>query len=108
MKKIETVVKKELFDALGLSIGKCLAYTDEKDSYVRVHGDITCTGEWTKGHNLIVKANLCDEDGQIIRIDEDLEKKKFLEVGYESFSISCYKGYPDSIKYVEIYPRVEY
>lgn len=39
MQKFEVVIKKELFEALGLSVGRCFAYTDENDSYVRVNGE---------------------------------------------------------------------
>lgn len=107
MQKIETVIKEDLFEALGLSIGKCSAFTEDSDSYVRINGDILCTGEWDKEFCLKVKANLCNENDEIIHVDYDFDKKTFLKIGYESFSICCYKESNNGIKYVELYPKIE-
>ena len=106
MQKFEVVIKKELFEVLGLSVGRCFAYTDENDSYVRINGEIYCKGTWEDSFNLKVKANLCNENDEIVRVDYDFDEKTFLKVGYESFSINCYKE-SDNLKYVEVYPKVE-
>lgn len=107
MTKIDVVIKDDLFDTIGLKVKKCSAYTEESDNCIRVHGDVLCKGEWDKNYCLKVKANLCNEDGEILDIDYDFDRKTFLKIGYESFSINCYKGNNTDIKYVEVYPKLE-
>lgn len=105
MQKYEVVVKRDLFDELGITVGRSSAYSYDGD-YIRINGDIYCNGTWDKDLRLIVKANLCNEDDEIVRVDYDFDKKTFLRVGYESFSVNCYRG-EDKLKHVEIYPKVE-
>lgn len=107
MKKVDVIIKDDLFDKIGLKVKKCSAYTEEHDSYVRIHGDILSKEEWDETYCLKVKANLCNKDGEIVCIDCDLDRKTFLKTGYDSFLINCYKGNNTDIKYVEVYPQIE-
>ena len=98
-----------MFSTLGLSVPRCFAYIDDDDKTVRINGDIYCNREeWSDGHQLKVKANLCDADDAILSITCDFERKTFFKVRYESFSIYFYKRTYENLKYVEIYPKVEY
>lgn len=104
--KIEVVIKDDLFSTIGLKVTKCLAITEESDSCVRINGDIICNGIWDEQYYLKVKANLCNDDGDIVHIDYDFDKKTFIKINYETFSINCYKGNSENIRYVEIYPKL--
>lgn len=106
MEKINAVIKDELFERVGLVVERCFAYTDDTDAYVRINGTIITKKKWNENHCLIVKCNLCDSNDEIIQIDYDFDAKTFFEIGYETFSISCYKGNIQDIKCVEIYPRI--
>lgn len=106
MEKIKVIVKDELFKKVGLSVEKCSAYTEDTDRYVRVNGVVTCDGEWDEQYCLIIMANLCNEEDEIVHIDHDFDEKTFLKVGYESFSVSCFKCDNQNIKYVELYPKI--
>lgn len=81
-------------------------YTEDSDSYVRINGEIVCNEKWDEDYCLKVKANLCNEDDDVVHIDYDYDVKRFIKLGYETFSISCYKGNVKSIKCVEIYPKL--
>lgn len=107
MTKIDVIVSDDLFEKVGLKVKKCSAYTEDPDSCVRICGEVVCEGEWDEDYRLKVKANLCNEDGDIIHVDYDFDKKTFLKIGYESFSINCYKGNNTNIKCVEVYPKLE-
>ena len=107
MEKINVVIKEELFEKIGLAVEKCSAYTDDADNYVRINGAIITKEAWNENYCLKVKANLYDKDDEIIHIDYDFDVKTFIEIGYETFSISCYKGTDiKDIKCVEIYPKL--
>lgn len=107
MEKINVVIKDELFKKIGLVVEKCSAYTDGADNYVRINGTIITKKEWDENYCLKVKANLYDKDDEIVHIDYDFDVKTFIEIGYETFSINCYKGTDiKDIKYVEIYPKL--
>lgn len=107
MTKFDVVVKGDLFEKIGLKVEKCSAYTEDSDSCVRICGEVVCLGEWDEQYRLKVKANICNEADEIIHVDYDFDKKTFLKIGYETFSISCYKGNNADIKYVEVYPKLE-
>lgn len=107
MTKVDVVIKDNLFDRVGVKVEKCSAYTEESDSCVRICGELLYEGEWDETYCLKVKANLCNEEGDIVHIDYDFNRKTFLKIGYETFSINCYKGNNTDIKYVEIYPKLE-
>jgi hypothetical protein len=106
MEKIKVIIKYDLFKAIGLTVEKCSAYTEDSDSYVRINGEIVCNEKWDEDYCLKVKANLCNEDDDVVHIDYDYDVKRFIKLGYETFSISCYKGNVKSIKCVEIYPKL--
>lgn len=42
MEKIKVIIKDDLFKAIGLTVEKCSAYTEDSDSYVRINGEIVC------------------------------------------------------------------
>lgn len=42
MEKIKVIIKYDLFKAIGLTVEKCSAYTEDSDSYVRINGAIVC------------------------------------------------------------------
>lgn len=107
MTKVDVVIKDDLFDRVGVKVEKCSAYTEESDSCVRICGDVVCARDWDEDYRLVIKANLCNEKGEIVHIDYDFDRKTFLKIGYESFSINCYKGNNPDIKYVEVYPKLE-
>lgn len=99
--------QKEEFEKIGLVVEKCSAYTDDADHYVRINGAILTKEAWNENYCLKVKANLYDKDDEIIHIDYDFDVKTFIEIGYETFSISCYKDTDiKDIKCVEIYPKL--
>lgn len=106
MEKIKVIIKYDLFKAIGLTVEKCSAYTEDSDSYVRINGEIVCNEKWDEDYCLKVKANLCNEDDDVVHIDYDYDVKRFIKLGYETFSISCYKDNVKSIKCVEIYPKL--
>lgn len=106
MHKVDVVIKNELFKEVGLVVDKCSAYTEEGEHFVRVNGALVCTEKWNEDHYLIIKANLCNEEDEILRIDHDSDKKTFDVINYETFSINCFKGNTDSVKYLEIYPKI--
>lgn len=37
MEKIKVIIKYDLFKAIGLTVEKCSAYTEDSDSYVRIN-----------------------------------------------------------------------
>lgn len=80
MAKINEVVKDDLFGMVGVKVEKCSAYTEDSNSYVRICGELLCKGEWDEEYRLKVKSNLCNEDGEIIHIDYDFDKKNFLKL----------------------------
>ena len=106
MKKIETMIKKDLFNTLGLKVEHCSAYTEDSDSYIRINGTVTSIEKWNENYYLRMKANLYSNDDEIMNVSYDFDLKAFIEIAYESFSINCYKPSNNIIKYVEIYPMI--
>ena len=58
MEKIKVIIKYDLFKAIGLTVEKCSAYTEDSDSYVRINGAIVCNEKWDEDYCLKVKANV--------------------------------------------------
>lgn len=88
MKKIKVIIKYDLFKAIGLTVEKCSAYTEDSDSYVRINGEIVCNEKWDEDYCLKVKANLCNEDDDVVHIDYDYDVKRFIKLGYFLLSLS--------------------
>jgi len=107
MKKVNVIIKSDLFKSIGVEVESCSAYLQDDEKYVRVNGSIIRTDGWDDNYCLRVKANLYNDEDDIIHIDYDYDLKSFIKIGYESFTISCYTYNEEKIKCVEIYPRLQ-
>lgn len=108
MKKMDVVIKENLFKKLNLEVDRCVAYRDDVENIIHIHGSIICTGDWDDEYYLVVKANLCDEYDDIIDIYYDLDDKEFEKIGYETFELISYKlNRNREIKYIELYPKIK-
>lgn len=108
MKKVDVVIKENLFKKLNLEVDRCAAYRDEVENRINIHGSIICTGNWDDEYCIRVKANLCDEYDDIIEIHYDHWDKEFYKIGYETFEISSYKlDGKREVKYIELYPKIK-
>ncbi len=101
---VKVVIKDDLFEQIGIKVEKCSAYIDDK--FVNINGALVLEKKWDNFYYLIVKANLYDEDNDIRQIDYDHEKKTFAKIGYETFSINCFKDKLDKVKCIEVYPKL--
>lgn len=106
MVKYEIKIKQELFDKVGIKLSQYIAYTDECDSYIRINGGLYCNTEWDDNCHLTIKANACNDKGEIISISNDSERKIFSVLEYDTFSVCVYKQNGADISYIELYPHV--
>lgn len=108
MNRVDVVIKDSLFKKVDLEVDRCAAYRDDVEDRIYIYGSIICTGKWDDEYYLRVKANLCDENGDIVEIHYDFDDKQFYKIGYDTFEISSYKlDGKREIKYVELYPKIK-
>lgn len=105
MDKVKVLIKDGLFDSAGLKADQVCAYTFENDDYIRIFGSVTCDTNWDEKYNLRIKANVCDEENQIVGTGYDYDQKRFINTNYDSFSICVNTmGAEAVIDHAEIYP----
>lgn len=110
MKKVDIVVKKELFNGIGVILDQLYAsISDECDIYINgsVSGEVDCL----KGNTLGIRANLCSENGEILYILRNYNTINFELVKYDAFSIYCsdVSRFFDisALHHVELYPHIK-
>ncbi len=110
-KKIDVVVKNELFEALSIKVEQvcCKLYNDYE---LTLHGSLNVNNDHgLKGRAMKMKANACDENGNIIHVFYEYGEHKFYLVNYDAFSITasdvrrCFDI--EELHHIEIYPYVE-
>lgn len=73
MKKIELIVKQDLFDKIGVTIGQ-LHYNIDKNNDFSLCGSVSSDNEKLEGYSLYLRANLCDEEGGILYINNGVSQ----------------------------------
>ena len=109
MKKVELLVKQDLFDKIGVTIGQ-LHYNIDKNNDFSLCGSVSSDNEKLEGYLLYLRANLCDEEGGILFVNKSYSGIGFEMVNYDAFSISCSDFTRffdiDKLYHIEIYPNV--
>lgn len=109
MKNFEVVVKKDLFDGIGVKVEQLNCHINEENDF-RLYGSITAEDARMDGYLLHVKANLCDEEGRVWYVLNDFSGISFEMVKYDTFSLYCadLKRFfdLDKLHHVEVYPKV--
>lgn len=109
-RKVEVVIKQELFDAIGLSIKQLYFGMNNENDY-RLCGSVNSDNEKGKGHSFFLKANFCDSEGRILYIDKNYNPINLEVVNYDTFSMQCsdisrFIFNLEDLDHIEIYPSV--
>lgn len=109
MKKVELIVKQDLFDKIGVTIGQ-LHYNIDKNNDFSLCGSVSSDNEKLEGYSLYLRTNLCDEEGSILFVNKSYSGISFEMVNYDAFSITCSDLTRffdiDKLHHIEIYPNV--
>lgn len=109
MKKVELIVKQDLFDKIGVTIGQ-LHYNIDKNNDFSLCGSVSSDSKKLEGYSLYLRANLCDEEGGILYVNKSYSGISFEMVNYDAFSITCSDLTRffdiDKLHHIEIYPNV--
>lgn len=109
MRKIELIVKQELFDKIGVEIGQ-LHYELDKDNNFMLCGSVRSDNGKLAGCLLYLRANLCNEKGEILYIDKSYSGISLEMVNYDTFSMYCFNLSRffdiEQLHHVEVYPNV--
>ena len=109
MKKVEIIVKQELFDNIGVTVEQ-LHYNIGKNYDFMLCGSVSSNNEKLDGYLLYLRANFCDEEGGILFIDKSYSQISFEMVNYDAFSLSCSNltrfFEVEKLHHIEIYPNV--
>ena len=110
MKKIELILKKELFDKIGVEIGQLHYEIDKDNNDFRLCGSVSSDNEKLRGYSLYLGTNLCTEKGEILYVNKSYSGISFEIINYDAFSIYCsdLSRFFDveQLHHIEIYPNV--
>ena len=110
MENLKIVTKEELFARIKVQVGQLHCEVDNNYDF-RLCGSVSSDNENMKGYFLLVKANFCDAQGNILFVDHSYDEICFANVPYDSFSIICsdLRRYLDVEKlcFIEIYPYLK-
>ena len=110
MKKLELIVKQDLFDKIGVTIGQ-LHYNLDKNNDFLLCGSVSSEGQELEGYSLYLRANFCDEEGSILFVNKSYSGISFEMVNYDAFLIACSDLTRlfdiGKLHHIEIYPNVQ-
>lgn len=111
MKKVELVLKKDLFDSIGIELSQ-LHCSINSDSDIMINGSCLLKNEKPlQDYILDIKANLCDEKGNILYIMNSRSNLKFTLTNYEVFSLFMVNGARffdlNKLHHIELHPNVK-
>ena len=109
MKSVELVVRNDLFEGIGVTIGQ-LHHHINKDHDFMLCGSVSTDKNEIDGFMLDLRVNLCNEKGEILFVNRSYSEVSFDKVKYDAFSISCsdISRFLDinELHHIEIYPHV--
>ena len=85
--KVEIVLKKDLFENIGVEVSQLYCNINE-NSDVSINGScLLKDSKKLEKHALDIKANLCDEQGNILYVMDSRSNLKFTLTNYEVFTL---------------------
>ena len=109
MKAVELITKDELFKKVNIKHGQLCCYLNEEND-IHINGSLTLEGKWSEDCVAMIKANLCDKEGNILYIVREFSCVNFKILEYVTFSIYCANitRFFDvqKLHHVELYPYI--
>ena len=78
----------ELFEKANIKLSQLCCYLNDEND-IHINGSSTLEGKWSEECVAIIKANLCDKDGNILYIVREFSSINFKIMEYVTFSIYC-------------------